>query len=180
MKINYQVKGEGVSLILLHGWGGSISSLAPLQDQLSDLGFQVFNLDLPGFGQSTMSKEEMTISDYVEFLANYINRLNIYKPVIVGHSFGGQVAMAFAIKNPLVASRLVLINASGLNPRNGMKKTSMLIVAKIFGAVLSIPPFSIIKGISRKLFYKFIVRESDYAKAGNMKSTMKNILAKKS
>ncbi|KXK27061.1 MAG: 2-hydroxy-6-oxononadienedioate/2-hydroxy-6-oxononatrienedioate hydrolase [candidate division WS6 bacterium OLB20] len=177
MRINYTVKGEGPSMMLLHGWGGSSASLEVLQQELAGMGFQVFNVDLPGFGQSEMSKPVMDLDDYVEFLHSLIDKLNIYKPVIIGHSFGGQLTMAHAIKYPRVASKLVLINASGLDPKNTARKGFFLVVSKVFGTLFSVPPLSFVKPLVRSLYYKLIVRERDYLQAGTLQETLKRVLS---
>jgi pimeloyl-ACP methyl ester carboxylesterase len=177
MRINYTVKGEGPTLILLHGWGGSIKSLENLQTRLADMGFQVFNVDLPGFGESGKPGKALVLDDYVNYIHELIEKLNIYKPIIAGHSFGGKVAAAFAIKYPNLPSRLVLIDSSGLNPRNGSRKKFFLVTSKVFGSIFMLPGFKPIKPFFRKLYYKFIVRERDYLEADGLRATLKNILA---
>jgi len=176
MKINYTVKGDGPSIILMHGWGGSSASLKPLQEQLAGKGFQVFNLDLPGFGQSEMFKKVMDLTDYVEFLQAFIERMNIYKPVLVGHSFGGKIAVAYAAKYQVKLSRLVIIAASGINPRIEKKQRNLQRTAKFFGKFFNLPGLRFSKPLVRKLFYKTIVKESDYLKAGKLKETFKNVI----
>ncbi|HLD03946.1 MAG TPA: alpha/beta hydrolase [Candidatus Dojkabacteria bacterium] len=176
MKINYTVKGDGPPIILMHGWGGSSASLEPLQEQLAGKGFQVFNFDLPGFGQSEMLKKVMDLSDYVEFLHAFLERMNIYKPVLVGHSFGGKIAVAFAAKYGDKLARLVIIDASGINPKIEKKQRRLQRTAKFFGKVFNLPGLHFTKPLARKLFYKTIVKESDYLKAGKLKETFKNIV----
>ncbi|MFQ5492911.1 MAG: alpha/beta fold hydrolase [Candidatus Dojkabacteria bacterium] len=177
MKVNYCVKGEGRTIILLHGWGGSIGSLEKLQQELADMGFQVFNLDLPGFGDSGIPGKAMTLDDYVEYLDKLVTRLNIYKPIFVGHSFGGKLAMKYAINKPGTLSNLVVIDASGINPRNSAKRSLLYLPAKIFGAVFDLPGLKLVKPIVRKLFYKFVVREHDYVKSDHIRQTFQNIIS---
>lgn len=163
--------------MLMHGWGGSSKSLEGLQRQLAGMGFQVFNIDLPGFGESTLPKESLVLDDYVDFIRELIEKLNIYKPVLIGHSFGGKIALAFAIKYPGVASKLVLVAASGIYPKNSVKKSFMYLVAKILGAPFKLPPLSLVKPMARRLFYKLIVGEQDYLKSAGLTETFKNIIS---
>lgn len=176
MELNYSKKGEGPAIMLLHGWGGSITSLEKLQTLLADQGYQVFNFDLPGFGANSSLEKAMTLDDYVEFLSNFLKENQIFKPVLVGHSFGGKLAAAFASKHQDQLSKLVLINASGLNPRNSTKKKLMLIPAKVFGGFFSLPGINLAKPLARKLFYKFIVRERDYVSSNGLKETFLNVV----
>jgi pimeloyl-ACP methyl ester carboxylesterase len=176
MRINYTVKGDGPTVILLHGWGGSSKSLLNLQLRLAEMGFQAFCIDLPGFGESSKPDRALVLDDYVEYLNELIEKLNIYKPVLIGHSFGGKVAMAFAIKYRNLPSKLILINSSGVNPRNERKTGFFRTVSKFFGAVFSLPGFRPVKPLFRKLFYKLVVRESDYLEANELRETLKNIL----
>ena len=176
MKINYSVKGEGPTLILLHGWGGSIDSLTPLQEQLAAKGFQVFNLDLPGFGKSEMLKEVMDLDDYVKFLMDLIERLNIFKPVLIGHSFGGRIAVAFAAKYPGKVSKMVLIDISGINPQNQTKKKKLEKQSKVFGKFFNLPLVRLVKPLVRKVYYKTVVGENDYLTAGKLKETFKKVV----
>jgi len=176
MRINYTVKGDGPTIILLHGWGGSSKSLLNLQMRLAEMGFQVFCVDLPGFGESSKPDRPLVLDDYVNYLYELIEKLNIYKPILAGHSFGGKVAMAFAIKHRNVPGRLILIDSSGLNPRNDSKKGFFLVVSKIFGSIFKLPGFKPIRPLVRKIFYKFVVRENDYVDAGELEATLRNIV----
>lgn len=176
MNVNYKVSGEGRALILLHGWGGSINSLSGLQDILSQQGFEVYNLDLPGFGESKITAHALTFDEYVEYIYRFIKRLNLFKPIIVGHSFGGMLGCGIAIKYPDLLSNLVLVNASGINPKNNVKKGGLFVVSKLFGSIFSLPILKLIKPLVRKVFYKLVVRENDYLNSGNLQETLKNIL----
>ena len=51
MEISYSFAGQGIPMVLLHGWGTDSSSLAPVFDHFKEY-FSVYNIDLPGFGDS--------------------------------------------------------------------------------------------------------------------------------
>lgn len=179
MKVNYTVKGDtnGQSVILLHGWGGSINSLANLQELLSERNLNVYNMDLPGFGESEKPEQALSMEDFIIYLDRFIKELKIDKPILIGHSFGGKLAMAFSLKKKELISKIILINTSGINPKNSLKRTMFLVPAKIFGVVFNLPGFSKLKPIVRSIFYKLVVRERDYLKASEQQQeTMKNVL----
>lgn len=179
MQLNYTVKGQGrKNLILLHGWGGSLPSLEPLQNQLAQGGgYRVFNIEWPGFGSSkTKLKTALTFTDFVTQLEEFIKQQGILMPVLVGHSFGGKVAMAFAHKNPMLVKNLILINTSGLKPKNSIKKLVLFIPTKVFGAIFSLPLLIKIKPFIRKVYYRFIVREHDYLISESLEATFRSII----
>lgn len=179
MQINYTVKGRGnKNIILLHGWGGSMESLQGLQDELTKtIAYRVYNVELPGFGQSNLQKgKTLTLDDYVAALDIFIEKNNINKPILVGHSFGGKIALAYSIKNGNKIRNLILINSSGLKPKNSLKKYALILPTKSFGLLFSLPLLNKIKEPIRRGYYKLIVRERDYLRAKELQKTLKNVL----
>ena len=108
LNINYIQYGEGQDILLLHGWGQNIEMMKPLGDNFSDK-FRITILDLPGFGQSDEPKEAWDIEKYNDFLEKFVDKLEIKKPIVIGHSFGGRLAIRFSSRNPV--SKLVLFGA---------------------------------------------------------------------
>ncbi len=108
LDINYIQYGEGKDILLLHGWGQNIDMMKPLGDNFSDK-FRVTILDLPGFGQSEEPKEFWTIDKYSAMLENFVSLVGIKKPIVIGHSFGGRVAIRFSARNPI--EKLVLFGS---------------------------------------------------------------------
>ena len=176
MELNYEEKGTGPAVILIHGWGGSHASLENLATELANNGFRTINVDLPGSGSSEPPATPMFMNDYVELLISLIKRLELVRPVMVGHSFGGKIGMFLAVKYQTVLSRLVLIDASGIKPIKTLKNKITYIIAKIANIILWIPPLFLFRPIFRFLYYKLIVREYDYLKSGQMKATFKNVI----
>lgn len=178
MHLNYTAKGQGKkTIILLHGWGGSLKSLTPLQNELTKSGdYRVFNIEWPGFGDSPVNNLSAGLGDYSNYLLKFINDQNLIKPILVGHSFGGKVALSLLITNPKIAEKLILINSSGIKPRNNMKKILLLIPTKIFGGIFSLPLLKSLKPLMRKIYYKVVVREADYLLSEGLSETLKKIL----
>ena len=175
MFLNYQDKGSGAPIMLLHGWGGSSKSLAGLADFLVNGGYRVINVDLPGFGESEMPERAYGMNDFVGLIHDLIVRLELRKPVVVGHSFGGQIAMFLAMKYPSLISKIVLVNASGIKPKETLRTRVSFVMAKVGNVISWVPPFIFFRRAIKWVFYRYIVGELDYYQSGNMKATFKRI-----
>lgn len=97
VNINYTIYGNSnaKSIVFLHGWGQNIEMMEPLADPFKN-DYQIVILDLPGFGKSTEPTYTWTIYDYVKCLNTFLNNHNISSPILVGHSFGGKLALLYA------------------------------------------------------------------------------------
>lgn len=169
--IYYQKIGKGKNLILLHGWKQDVSSFWGIVDLLKDQ-FAVWLIDLPGFGRSDNPKTAFSVSDYAEVIKGFINRLNIKKPTLLGHSVGGRIAIKLAAKNPLLLHRLILEDSAGIRPKRDIPKFIFYVIAKIFKFL--VPNIFNLKEKIRIKFYKSL--ESDYLTAGKLKETFTKVL----
>ena len=117
--VNYIQYGnpKGKDIILLHGWGQNIKMMKTIGDKLED--YHITILDFPGFGESDEPKTALTIYDYEEILEELLSDLKIRNPIVMGHSFGGRVAIVYASRNKV--EKLVLFGAPCI--RNERKST---------------------------------------------------------
>lgn len=167
----YQKVGSGKDLVVLHGWGHDVSSFWHVVEQLKDT-FTLYLVDLPGFGRSELPKKPFTVQDYAQTIAEFIRSQNI-KPILLGHSVGGRIAIKLAANKPDLIEKLILEDAAGIKPKRDVPKVLLYPIAKAFRYLL--PNIFGIKQRIRYRFYKAL--ESDYISAGPMKETLKNILA---
>ena len=98
--VNYIQYGNGKDILLLHGWGQNIAMMKPIGDSLCSK-YRITILDFPGFGESDEPDVAWTIGDYADLIKELINNLKIEKPIIMGHSFGGRVAIKYSSDNPI-------------------------------------------------------------------------------
>ena len=98
ININYIQYGSGSDVVLLHGWGQNIAMMKPIGDRLQKI-HRITILDFPGFGESEEPKTALTVYDYCEILEELLKKLKVKKPVIMGHSFGGRIAIIYASRN---------------------------------------------------------------------------------
>lgn len=118
--INYiRHEGSGTPVILLHGWGGSVASFKGVFDFLSVLGREVAAIDFPGFGDSPEPPESWGIYDYARIVIEFAEALGYEKFVLVGHSFGGRVAIILGKLKAV--EKIVLVDSAGLKPRRGLR-----------------------------------------------------------
>ncbi|NMC63742.1 MAG: alpha/beta hydrolase [SAR324 cluster bacterium] len=127
MNLNSEVLGKGEnSLLMLHGWGHSLEEMRPLAEILA-ADFQVHLIDLPGFGKSEAPSFAWGTKDFAQALVNYMDQKKIHKASVLGHSFGGRIAIRLASESPERISGLILINSSGikhtLSFRRKLKRT---------------------------------------------------------
>jgi len=115
--INYIQYGEGKDIVLLHGWGQNVEMMDPIGKKLENK-HRITIIDLPGHGKSSEPKEEITIYDYCEILKEFLNKLDIKNPVIIGHSFGGRIAIIYASKYK--TDKLILLGAPCIREKEKM------------------------------------------------------------
>lgn len=91
----YSRHGQGTPLVLVHGYPLDHTTWNEVLPFLEN-DFDVIMPDLRGFGESDVVESQYTISDLASDIAGLLDALKIEKAIIVGHSMGGYVALAFA------------------------------------------------------------------------------------
>lgn len=128
LEINYIQYGTGENVVLLHGWGQNIQMMDPLGKNLKNK--RVTILDLPGFGSSEKPDFAYTIYDYTEFLREFLEELEINNPILIGHSFGGRIAICYASRYSV--QKLVLFGSPFMKrEKNGLKVKVLKSLKKI-------------------------------------------------
>lgn len=123
--LNPQAK---VDLIVLHGWGSNKNLMKKSFSHYMD-SFRHIYIDLPGFGNSTCNIALKT-TDYARIVELLMVHINASKDIIMGHSFGGKVAL---LLDPKV---LVLVGSAGIKVAKPLKvqmKIALFKVLKVFG-----------------------------------------------
>ncbi|MFK6999529.1 alpha/beta fold hydrolase [Flavobacterium oreochromis] len=110
-QIAYSSNGDGLPIILLHGFLENSTMWNSYKDILSNK-YQVICIDLLGHGQTECIGYIHTMENMAEAVFAVLSNLNIQKGVFVGHSMGGYVSLAFAEKYPKMMSGLVLLNST--------------------------------------------------------------------
>jgi len=157
VKTNYQIFGEGIPFVVLHGWGSNIDRWTVIAEQVSKSGFKVIVSDLPGFGKSDALATPWNMNNYIKWLEGFIKELNIKEFYLMGHSFGGALACKFTINHPQDVKKLFLVAAASVRKKT-TQKNALRNISKLVKMFSFLPYYDIF----RKAFYKFIIRKSDY------------------
>jgi non-heme chloroperoxidase len=145
-KIGYTVMGTGQPLVLIHGFGASIGHWRKNIPVLAAAGYQVFAIDLLGFGSSDKPPLNYTMEVWEELVKDFWTAHIQQRAVFVGNSIGGLLSLMVVANHPEIAAGAVLINCAGglshrpheLNPplRLVMGAFNRLLRSKITGKVL--------------------------------------------
>lgn len=100
-------------LLYLHGFIASRRHWRPTIERLRASGWRQIAIDLPGFGDSGMLPRPHRLPDYADAVAAVCAALGV-RPVVVGHSFGGMVAVDLADRHPERVEALVLVAPAGI------------------------------------------------------------------
>ncbi len=111
LRINYKIEGKGNAVVLVHGFLETSETWKDFARLLSQ-NCKVITVDLPGHGGSELHEEPETMCKYAESIYYILNEENISETIIVGHSMGGYVALAFAENYPFMLSGLCLFHSS--------------------------------------------------------------------
>ncbi|KRW61087.1 alpha/beta fold hydrolase [Pseudomonas sp. TTU2014-080ASC] len=116
--LNYHDQGEGDVILLIHGSGPGVTAWANWRGVIPTLSqrARIIAPDMLGFGYTSCPSEwKLDPATWVQSLVGLLDALNIERVSIVGNSFGGAIALAFAKAHPQRVQRLVLMGAAGLS-----------------------------------------------------------------
>lgn len=162
---NYQKLGEQKEvLLILHGWGRSLGEWLPTAKQLSDR-YTVILVDLPGFGTTPRSEKTMDTYEYAEFVQHFLEKLEVKKCKLLGHSFGGRLGIILAAKRNMIET-LVLVDAAGIEDKSAVVKAKSAI-NKFLGTLFPSP-------LKKKL--QNYLASNDYKTAGAMRDVLVKVV----
>lgn len=151
-----------MGIIVLHGWATETDKWGPF---LKEIKAELFKI--PGLTQKI--NKPWTLDDYVEWLKKKIGK----KIILIGHSNGGRIALAFTAKYPEKVEKLILIDSAGIYHNELPHRLKMFVfrtVAKIGKAITTSERLKV-------LLYK-LAREGDYKNANPIqRQTMINLIS---
>ena len=114
VRLRYYIGGEGAPLLLIHGLGGAASNWVGVAPHLTER-FRVLVPDLPGHAGSSPLPAAATLDPYAERLHELASQEGMLPGAVVGHSFGGLVALRLALRRPEDVRALVLAGSAGVS-----------------------------------------------------------------
>lgn len=129
--IDYGINKKGV-IVLLHGWGQNIEMMDMLGHPF-EKDFRIIVLDFPGFGKTPEPDSFWSTTDYAKCLHQFLTSLKVKNPILIGHSFGGRVAISYAA---IYGAQKVVLLSAPFRP-NKNKKPNLKV--KIYKFVKKIP-----------------------------------------
>lgn len=116
LRVRYEIRGQGVPLVLVHGVGARLDNWYGVVDRLAPH-FQVISYDLRGHGDTTRAPGPYSLDLFAADLAELLDQLGIERCHLAGHSLGGMIGQRFALDHPDRLDRLaILSSAAGRTP----------------------------------------------------------------
>lgn len=138
-QVHYVTKGSGPDIVLIHGASGNLRDFTfSLVDKLADR-YRVTAFDRPGLGYTErVNPEGTTLIEQATLLADASDQLGLQKPMVLGQSYGGAVALAWAVERPDSLSALILLAAAS-NPWTSDLSLFYKVTSSDLGSVTVVP-----------------------------------------
>ncbi|MCV2890019.1 alpha/beta fold hydrolase [Ruegeria aquimaris] len=138
-RIHAEVLGEGPDLVLIHGSNGSTRDMTYALAPALAHHFRVILFDRPGLGYSdALPHDAAGIDHQAAVLARAAQALGSDRPMVLGHSYGGAVALAWAVNHPDALSALIPVSAAS-NPWTTPLDLLYRVTSNPFGAAIAVP-----------------------------------------
>jgi pimeloyl-ACP methyl ester carboxylesterase len=161
-----------VRIIWLHGWAQNHHAFLQLS-RLFNTEAENYLIDLPGFGQSEPPKEIWGTMDYTKVIIQWLQTLPPKKTFIIGHSFGGRIAIQTAQSLTTKLGGIILLATTGLKKKRNLLFKIKAFILKSFGKWLRLIDKYLHTSLKGKFSNNFGSR--DYKAA---KGIMRDILVK--
>jgi pimeloyl-ACP methyl ester carboxylesterase len=137
----FTIAGDGPPLLLLHGIGSNRETWRPVLKPLAQR-FTVIAPDLLGHGESAKPRADYSLGGFANGMRDLLGVLGMERATVIGHSFGGGVAMQFAYQFPERTDRVVLEASGGL----GREVTPLLRMLTLPGSAAVLAALDVIPG----------------------------------
>jgi pimeloyl-ACP methyl ester carboxylesterase len=138
-RVHLLQQGSGPDIVLIHGASGNMRDFTfDLVGRLTDR-YRVTVVDRPGLGHSDrLDRDGASIFEQADVLVDAVRQTGVERPLVLGHSYGGAVSLAWATRHPDHAAGLILLAAAS-NPWPGPLSTYYRVLSSPVGQVLAAP-----------------------------------------
>ena len=113
IELAYYDTGKGSkTIVFIHGLGSYMKAWMKNIEVLKN-DYRCIAIDLPGYGKSSKNPHSGLMSFYAEVIKELVEKLNLGKIVLAGHSMGGQISMVASINYPEIIEKLILVDPAG-------------------------------------------------------------------
>lgn len=139
-------------IVFLHKWRGRVSSWEKNIIYFTEKGFDCYAVKMPGFDLPDPNPS-WGIPEYAEFIVQELTkRFGNERFNLVGHSFGGRLAIYISAKHPELVEKLILTNAAGLNLESQGMHINLIVVSKALSNLEKVfGPLTTLRNIGRNL-----------------------------
>jgi pimeloyl-ACP methyl ester carboxylesterase len=110
VRLHYVDQGSGRPVVFLHGAGGMVQDFATSGLAVAAPRYRMIAIDRPGYGHSTRIRNEQAgLKRQAILIHEALARLGIERPILIGHSWGGALALAYVLRFPEEVAALVLL-----------------------------------------------------------------------
>lgn len=170
----YEKHGNSKKCILiLPGWGNTRKTFTEIINQLKSK-YTVYIIDYPGFGNSSILKNDFTIYKYAKLVSSFIKEKKITNLTIISHSFGGRITSILLGKYKLNVNKLILIDVAGIK-RINIKIIIKKYIYKLLKLLTYLLPLEKKYKVRRYLYLKYSSKDC-LSLPNNMYNTFKNII----
>jgi len=156
-------------LLFLHGWRSEGLVWKQIVEKMPAC-YNIYVLDLSGFGKSQTPPPDFTLQDYANIINSFIKKFSLSSVVIVGHSFGGRVTIKLAAQKPGYLNKIVLVDSAGVR-QVSLTRSLTVVVAKIIKPLFKL---SFLKNLRRRIYKN--LGAQDYLATPKLQSILLNII----
>lgn len=162
-------------IIILPGWGGSQETWQDFIDILKKK-YAVSVIDLPCFGATPCPDRVWGVDEYATYVRQQVEAYAGEHIILLGHSFGGQIAAFLAAKDPSICQQLILSAAAVYRPKNYLRRIILWCLAKMGKVIFRIPFIERLGVWAKHMLYR-VADSPDYKHTSGIKRDIfKNVI----
>ncbi|MDG2432509.1 alpha/beta hydrolase [Flavobacterium sp.] len=106
-------KNDTIPIVLIHGTAASLHTFDAWSTELTK-NHRMIRMDLPAYGLTgPFANRDYSIQHYTRFLKQFLDKIKVKKCILAGNSLGGEIAWNYALEQPKMVEKLILIDAAG-------------------------------------------------------------------